>query len=703
MDPRRYPGTVLLLVGLLLQLVAAQVPATDPAPPQLELLPQGADSDNVTSDRGSSDTSLTVRQNYVYYVEDLRVVKCHCGADEVLAPDGSCQYFKGGTSLDTEDGEVPTAWANTTIRKLQCPHQHSAFNFSRGDIHLRQRGDLVVQTGVMKGLRVAHYCLTHHLDNEGALTWTARTCIKPPTIPRCCPPGQIILEGGCVHAPSNAPKRWAPPLSAGPLEAPITWPVVKENLTHPVCTNDPLIELPLQVPNHMVALPKGVLLIWEGSQGQTVYTVRDYCIDGHLTAEGKTSYSAYLCYSDPLHVHEKVCKGKTCIRKCCPQGEAFHEYFFRCVPNDTPFLPIFAEEPEDYTLVTGGPLCSSLDSRVEIEDYLLSSSGHMDVLGVDLPPTDYCVDNYISGNGTITHKAHICLEPPSPGAWVVVQSQLLPVLLGISCMFLSLLVGCFVMIPELRAAEGSYQLSHVTSLLASFTAYFFLQIFSSLYYVHYMACMILALVVHFGFLAAFFWLSILCADLWRRVRHLKSFSLGAACTPFVYHLLGWGGPTAIIKMHNSTNLYKPVATTDNLSPAVSRSSGPSAKWQNLIFYFICLIEVFRFPCNSKCKLSFYHIMGHSNILRQTEYANDIGPQTYVYVEVRSAEEQYVAITMYMHMSRVFVLWCWLMQGLQLHIGPHEVPGTICNKISRIHQFVYYIMYFVIVTDQNLVL
>ena len=73
---------------------------------------------------------------------------------------------------------------------------------------------MLTEAGDLSGLRIKQYCIIHSLDGNGNLTWTTKVCIKPPLIPRCCPPGQVMKDNTCQ--PSRTPDHLTPPISAYP-------------------------------------------------------------------------------------------------------------------------------------------------------------------------------------------------------------------------------------------------------------------------------------------------------------------------------------------------------------------------------------------------------------------------------------------------------------------------------------------------------
>ncbi|KAG0715130.1 putative G-protein coupled receptor Mth-like 1 [Chionoecetes opilio] len=482
---------------------------------------------STSEEQGGGERVLTTVVQPV--LEDGRVptrvdqlVICSCPE---LTPD-SCRHMLSDITIDGKDHEYanirkPVAAMNVVVHNVAClKEDHRLRNFSEGQFFFRDRGDIVLrEADYLTDLRVNDFCADLRPGKYGDMKWTLKTCIPPPSVPRCCPVGQALRGGLCRDA--NAPALLMPPMSAGLEEKAIYWPVIK-NHYHPLtCTKDPLKSIPLvSEESKLMVLPTGILHIWRRADAHVMlkYTYpSDLCIDGHVDAYGTVVYSANICYSNPEDVHHKVCDGHTCIRKCCQEGEEMSLSLYRCVPsNRTAFEPLFTIPPDEYRMVYGKPLCPY---QTLMDSATVNSRGQVHFSDTTFSARDYCVDKFSDGRGKVEDKAMVCLKDPS-GAWVKARKIAFPICKILSILFLLLTVICYCLMPVLLRGDGCYQLFHVLSLMLGYTFLFIQETYSKTW--EDTTCFAMGIMLQFSFLATFFWLNVLCFEVWRKIRCVLS-------------------------------------------------------------------------------------------------------------------------------------------------------------------------------------
>ncbi|XP_042230320.1 probable G-protein coupled receptor Mth-like 1 isoform X2 [Homarus americanus] len=477
-----------------------------------------------------------------------QLVRCQCGPEQVLTADG-CRsstgiYIDGESKYDFPTKKLMTD-LNVIVHDLHCAvdDDHREMNFTKGQFFLRDRGDIVLNdaAGYLSGLRINNYCVIHYLDYGENLTWMLKACIPPPSVPRCCPPGEALKDTLC-H-PAHSPDLLMPPIAAGTEKKSVEWPVIRNHYSPVTCTQDPMKTLSLNSKDSvLVAIPTGMVHIWDQPETvlKKIYSFPpDFCVDGQQNPNGSVTYSANLCYSNPRELHHKKCDGKICVRKCCKLGEIMNSSIHRCVPNgNITFIPPFTSRPPSYETVTGLALCSP---QTRIKNFTLDGSGYITYRKQSLSPTEYCMDTFFDGFNKYETSALGCVNFLT--TLDNVREILYPICQFISLFFMSLTVVCYCKVPELLKNGGWYQLWHVLSLILAFSSNI-CQSFLN-YNMSKMSCIAIALAMQYGYLATFFWLSVLCFEVWRKIRSLARYLPPSSVPVWVYPLYAFGGPFAI--------------------------------------------------------------------------------------------------------------------------------------------------------------
>ncbi|CAL4059968.1 unnamed protein product [Meganyctiphanes norvegica] len=495
------------------------------------------------------------------------LVLCQCGPGYAMNDTGQCQIWVNGTTVPMtpspgkEMQHVDTTELDVTVREPQC--EYHQVDLQEDQFILRPRGDLVVTKGDLRGLRVADYCV-HYQQSEGQLNVTAQGCVSVPDIPRCCPQGLHMINGECASATASNP--FNPPLAVGPhgeeylAGASFPWPERKEHFNIPSCETGYVmkkIELDGQKA-YLMALPQGVYLTWiqESDERQHSKTP-EYCVD----ASGDNgTYYANTCHKE-LDIY---CKNKLCTQKCCQKGQALSTIARGCVPSDLPFEPLFPIPPSSMSIIHDYPDCTDIID-INLNNSELLKDGTLKYGGDIYPFKKFCTDNFVR-EGSVSPGALACITEIQKTLWHDVREVLYPVCHGISCIFVLLLFLLVACIPKLRKEDGRYQLFHAASLLVAFSVSLTLNLLSPLGYLGDGACITLAFVMQFAFLSAFFWLNMMCFDVFRLFRNLvKNMSTPSSVATWKYMLYGLGGPLTITMI---TILIQFVAPNDGSIPGL---------------------------------------------------------------------------------------------------------------------------------------
>ncbi|KAK3868173.1 hypothetical protein Pcinc_026416 [Petrolisthes cinctipes] len=344
-----------------------------------------------------------------------------------------------------------------------------------------------------------------------------------------------------------------------------------------------------------------ISLIPVGSVDVVIHEPECKTVDGHrqmnfskdefyLRKRGVVEYTANFCFSDPLEVHNKACQGHICIRKCCKHGQIMSTTLYRCIDKEnSTFSPPFIAEPSSFKVVHGNPLCLPRSREFNIS---IDARGYMYARDRKFEAARYCSDEFTDGKQNFKQGAYICLERLSE--WDKARDIAFPVCHAISLVFLALTVVCYCLVPVLLQQGGWCQLFHVLSMILAFSSRFAQQLFSQ--YWNGPTCIAMAIVLQFGFLCTFFWLSVLCFEVWRKIKSLNKL-LPATKQPLKSYLLyAFGGPFLICTVTVCMQFWAPNDVVGVIKPHL----GVSRCWfydtlETLVYFYGPI--AFLFTCN----------------------------------------------------------------------------------------------------------
>ncbi|XP_069161328.1 probable G-protein coupled receptor Mth-like 3 isoform X1 [Procambarus clarkii] len=275
-------------------------------------------------------------------------------------------------------------------------------------------------------------------------------------------------------------------------------------------------------------------------------TTSNFCVE----ALPNDAYRALACRPDP----NIICRDGTCVSNCCGQQEALNKDSYpHCLPTNIKKStynyktisgnPI--EAPSDEVIITIVPDCKPI-IFLDSERYYLLPNGQLyeHEKSFTYGLNTYCITHNETGSMTGAFACHV---PESKAETVKSNFQSVGVVL--SAIFLIVTVIFHIVIPELRDMQGLCLLCHMSSLIVADLALFTSYIFSKdLTRTH---CIINGVILQFSFLAVFFWLNVMCFDIWRVIRGTVH------CIPItgilandakkfrVYSTYAWGGPVIV--------------------------------------------------------------------------------------------------------------------------------------------------------------
>nr|XP_053653344.1 probable G-protein coupled receptor Mth-like 3 [Cherax quadricarinatus] len=210
-----------------------------------------------------------------------------------------------------------------------------------------------------------------------------------------------------------------------------------------------------------------------------------------------------------------ICNNSTCVIKCCDPQEAEIQSV-GCLSSNISldYKSISgspADSPTDQVVISSVPPCGSIVFRYSYEYYLLTDGSlYEPETSITYDSNSYCLATKYQEN----FGAFVCPRLPSEIATVKDYFQTVGVM--ISAIFLTLTITFHIFIPSLRDMQGLCFLCHMSSLLVAdlslFTAYVYTPQLSKIH------CFIHGIILQYSFLAVFFWLNVMCLDIWRVIK-----------------------------------------------------------------------------------------------------------------------------------------------------------------------------------------
>ncbi|XP_045108581.1 uncharacterized protein LOC123503143 isoform X2 [Portunus trituberculatus] len=493
--------------------------------------------------------------------------KCRCQVDQVWGDD-HCQ--EATTYVNVIDlwakHHVPanaSDFGEVEVGEVICPKGHVKVVLDHNS-GLRDAFFLLENGGLFwRDDTFPDYCIEHILDTSGKPTsMEAHICLPPPPVSLCCPPGHALLRNGTCYPDAAAVDV---PLSMEVEGQHVTWVIESEGVvTNISCGSEDTYYKRLTEANvTLVYHPRGVVLQWlPPTQHNRPRDRHQYCLGVEVGAHGQVAqYSTLFCYTDMIAAYHEACHNATCIRKCCPEHTIMHGV--ECIPVHDPskmWTPKFhereslspvASSPEDLTIVHGLPFCESFfkmrPDETEDDRYYLMEDGTVHApsfSGFSYSAMQYCIDNFIADHPLQEHALLCFIDKTGCNS---VQSMAIPALLAVSCVFLAITLLVYVSVPELHAkVHGKCLVSHVTALLLAYLCLIIVQ--WSAGRLPGAACKIMASLIHVSFLAAFFWLNVMCFDIWWTLKSMRPVAETGELSRLrfkMYSIYSWGCPLFI--------------------------------------------------------------------------------------------------------------------------------------------------------------
>ncbi|EZA62452.1 G-protein coupled receptor Mth2, partial [Ooceraea biroi] len=297
------------------------------------------------------------------------------------------------------------------------------------------------------------------------------------------------------------------------------------------------------------------------------------------------------------------------VGKCCPVNEIFVKDAngkSTCLPsNDSStvfFSPFFSEfnrsgvlvpgdEKEKFVAVVGIP-CRYQKYMLYPEDnsddeYYLMTNGsifaprHVPILL--MPGEDYCME-VVPKLGL---RVFVCFLEDITLVSTDARITIYACGLLISVPFLLLTIAAYMITPRLRDIHGKALCHYCGCLALAFLTLAITQLASS--YLPLQVCISIAFVIQFSFVACFFWLNVLCIEIWSLVRHLthhRAYRRIPSKTLFFYYSIWAWGPSAILILVSMTMELSPTIPMTYVKPTFGENCWFKSDAEAMPYFYV---------------------------------------------------------------------------------------------------------------------
>ncbi|XP_045448120.1 G-protein coupled receptor Mth2-like [Melitaea cinxia] len=290
--------------------------------------------------------------------------------------------------------------------------------------------------------------------------------------------------------------------------------------------------------------------------------------NGDIYYDGHT-YTPSEYITDNGTISSCLCLKEICILKCCPHGMGYNSKIKRCEEVAEPFnirvvdeyLRVQSHNISDYFHIDfQKPQCLDNENRIRLKQLYkkrieVRSDGQLYIEDQSsIPPRilrgpdKYCVDTFIhedyDGNRATSFDALVCFMKEKEEEHYVFSSTCMI----ISCVFILATVAVYGWLPELRNLHGRVLMAYLLCLFVGFVGMATMQILLKIDNIAVKTCVGLSITIYFSLLAAFFWLNVMCFDIWwtfsgKRGMIVENLSMQAKFT--AYSVYAFGFPTAL--------------------------------------------------------------------------------------------------------------------------------------------------------------
>ncbi|XP_026499602.1 G-protein coupled receptor Mth2-like isoform X1 [Vanessa tameamea] len=260
------------------------------------------------------------------------------------------------------------------------------------------------------------------------------------------------------------------------------------------------------------------------------------------------------------------CIGRVCLWKCCGAGMMFLNKTCKEVDVSEstvhPFNPTVYKGREPSNLTANqhffymyGPSCEKylVDSNSSGEEIYIQENGTLYEIALNRPqwhlPLRFCLDMMLDDSVPNPRLvAGVCYPDDvstddSPALYIAYGIGLM---LSVPFLLATFLVYAF--IPELRNLHGMCLMAYCAGLIVAYPFLAYLKLHTGEIGVAMTGCYVVAFIIYYAFQTSFFWLNIMCFDIWRTFSGYRGGSTNKRRERRRFAMYGayaWGVPVAL--------------------------------------------------------------------------------------------------------------------------------------------------------------
>ncbi|XP_033225268.1 probable G-protein coupled receptor Mth-like 1 isoform X2 [Belonocnema kinseyi] len=326
-------------------------------------------------------------------------------------------------------------------------------------------------------------------------------------------------------------------------QIPNEWEV--QEARKPKCADSQVLTfLPYSAYNPFILMDTGEAVLESGS-GRHL-NPEEYCADAN---------ALLVCVVKTNDSQRAASTMRPSIRRCCGPNAAYDENRRTCIesPEDENAPPLLPNISSSIEIKSGFPPCpksSNFTIAGDVMDATLEPDGSLLLRkGQHLSPEKFCVEKIKETKHVV--KIFACLEEDLTQKTAIskndIRFTLYPLGFIVSAIFLAATLAAGWLLPASHhVLHWRCQTHHVACLMVGDLFMAIIQLAGDS--LEGELCKALAIMAHFSFLAAFFWLNTMCFNIWWTFRDLRPASLEKGQETLrlrVYAAYAWGGPLLV--------------------------------------------------------------------------------------------------------------------------------------------------------------
>ncbi|XP_049858422.1 G-protein coupled receptor Mth2-like isoform X4 [Schistocerca gregaria] len=259
------------------------------------------------------------------------------------------------------------------------------------------------------------------------------------------------------------------------------------------------------------------------------------------------------------------CHLQPCLRMCCQDGWTIVEGSTECEPSpegsdgegDVEGMVLV---PEDLRRVFGSPPCPEGFIEASFEEIEILDSGTIYAFNETHAPynvSQYCLATWNGSLSALLCTSDMEQPPPPEEGGRVAMFVVTSICMVVSCAFLAATFFAYASCRLRASLHGKALMSHVAALFFGYATIALLNMAPGLWGT---ICFVVPFIIYFSFLASFFWLNVMCFDIFwtfSGFRSLRGTAREREHKKFIiYSIYSWGCPlillsvTLVMQFHN---------------------------------------------------------------------------------------------------------------------------------------------------------